>query len=94
MEYIGERRTTVVRSKMGRGELCADEGKRNVVHHKRGLEREVTNFSTLVHWGTLGMGLYSGGGYSGDGSTPSGDNSKERCTARWSGIEKGCGRWL
>ena len=57
MEYIGERRTTVVRSKMGRGELCADEGKRNVVHHKRGLEREVTNFSTLVHWGTLGMGL-------------------------------------
>ena len=54
-------------SQKGRGELCADEGKRKVVHHKWGLEREVTNFPTVVHWGTLGMGLYSGGGYRGDG---------------------------
>ena len=49
VENIGERRTSVVRSKMGRGELHVDEGKRKVVHHEWGLEREVTNFSTVIH---------------------------------------------
>ena len=39
VEYIGERRTSIVRSKMGRGELCADEGKRRVVHHEWRLDR-------------------------------------------------------
>jgi len=39
VEYLGERRTSIVRSKKGRGELCADEGKRRVVHHEWTLER-------------------------------------------------------
>jgi len=39
VEYLRGRRTSIVRSKMGRGELCADEGKRRVVHHEWRLDR-------------------------------------------------------
>ena len=44
VEYVGERRTSNVRSKIV--ELCADGGKRKVLQHEWGLEREVTNFPT------------------------------------------------
>jgi len=56
-------------SNLGRGELCADERMRIVVHHEWGLEREVTNFSIVVHLRALGRRLYSQDEYTGDGIT-------------------------
>jgi len=61
VEYLGGRRTSIVRSKMGRGELCADEGKRRVVHHGWRLDRGGGSF---FDGSTVGRA-----GYIGDGST-------------------------
>ena len=51
------RRTSIVRSKRGRGELCADEGKRRVVHHEWRLERGGDSF---FDGSTVGRGGYIG----------------------------------
>ena len=72
-------RTSIVRSKRGRGELCADEGKRRVVHHEWRLERGGDSF---FDGSTVGRG-----GYIGDGAI----FRRRKCIAGRSG--KSVGRW-